>query len=71
VDTDAGLRHVEALLAVRDELSDRLRIQLVAFPQSGLLIRPGTAELLDRALALGAAYWVKLAQTLLAPGKAA
>jgi len=54
VDTDAGLRHVEALLAVRDELSDRLHIQLVAFPQSGLLIRPGTAELLDRALALGA-----------------
>jgi len=54
VDTDAGLRHVEALLAVRDELADRLRIQLVAFPQSGLLIRPGTLELLDQALALGA-----------------
>jgi len=53
VDTDAGLRHVEALLAVRDELADRLRIQLVAFPQSGLLIRPGTLELLDQALALG------------------
>jgi len=54
VDTTAGLRHIEALLAVRDELSGCLRIQLVAFPQSGLLNRPGTLELLDRALALGA-----------------
>jgi len=54
VDTDAGLRHIEALLAVRTELAEHLRIQLVAFPQSGLLVRPGTAALLARALTLGA-----------------
>jgi cytosine deaminase len=54
VDTDAGLKHLDGVHAVRDELSDRMRIQTVAFPQSGLLQRPGTAELLDQALANGA-----------------
>nr|WP_251864369.1 amidohydrolase family protein [Achromobacter sp. Marseille-Q4962] len=54
IDTDAGLRHLEGLLAVREELAGRVDIQLVAFPQSGLLVRPGTAELLDTALAAGA-----------------
>ncbi|QEI05936.1 amidohydrolase family protein [Pigmentiphaga aceris] len=54
VDTDAGLKHLEGVNAVRDELADRMRIQTVAFPQSGLLKRSGTAELLDQALASGA-----------------
>ena len=54
VDTDAGLKHLDGVNAVRDELADRIRIQTVAFPQSGLLGRPGTAELLDQALANGA-----------------
>ena len=42
------------MLATREALAGRVDIQIVAFPQSGLLIRPGTAELLDRALAAGA-----------------
>lgn len=54
VDTDAGLRHLDGVHAVREELAGRIEIQTVAFPQSGLLIRPGTAELLDQALAQGA-----------------
>lgn len=54
VDTDAGLRHLDGVHATRQELADRVEIQTVAFPQSGLLVRPGTAELLDRALANGA-----------------
>lgn len=54
VDTDAGLRHLEGVHATRDELAGRVEIQTVAFPQSGLLIRPGTTELLDQALAQGA-----------------
>ncbi|WMD18236.1 amidohydrolase family protein [Achromobacter seleniivolatilans] len=54
VDTDAGLRHLEGVLAARDDLAGRIDIQTVAFPQSGLLIRPGTAELLDDALLMGA-----------------
>lgn len=54
VDTDAGLRHLDGVHATRQELAERVEIQTVAFPQSGLLVRPGTAELLDRALANGA-----------------
>ena len=54
VDTEAGLRHLEGVLATRDALAPVQQIQIVAFPQSGLLGRPGTAELLDQALARGA-----------------
>ncbi|MDR5780727.1 amidohydrolase family protein [Caballeronia sp. LZ065] len=54
IDTDAGLRHLDGVLATRDTLREMLDMQIVAFPQSGMLIRPGTAELLDRALAEGA-----------------
>lgn len=54
IDTDAGLRHLEGVHATRQELAGRVEIQTVAFPQSGLLVRPGTAELLDQALAQGA-----------------
>ena len=54
IDTDAGLKHLDGVHATREELAGRIDIQTVAFPQSGLLARPGTAELLDRALAEGA-----------------
>ncbi len=54
VDTQAGLRHLEGTLRTRETLRDLQQIQVVAFPQSGLLARPGTAELLDRSLAAGA-----------------
>lgn len=54
VDTDAGLRYLEGVLDTRDTLADVLDMQIVAFPQSGLLIRPGTEELLGNALAAGA-----------------
>lgn len=54
VDTEAGLRHLEGVLRTRDAMQDVLQFQIVAFPQSGLLGRPGTAELLDQALAQGA-----------------
>lgn len=54
VDTDAGLRHLDGVHQTREALAGRVEIQTVAFPQSGLLIRPGTAALLDEALAQGA-----------------
>ena len=54
VDTQAGLRHLEGTLRTREALSEVQQIQVVAFPQSGLLGRPGTAELLDASLAMGA-----------------
>ncbi|MFF7439545.1 amidohydrolase [Streptomyces sp. NPDC008122] len=54
VDPDTGLDHLHALLGVREEFRDRLGIQLVAFPQSGVVAAPGVADLLDAALADGA-----------------
>jgi cytosine deaminase len=54
VDTDHGLWGIEGVMATRDCLREVIEIELVAFPQSGLLVRPGTLELLDAALAAGA-----------------
>lgn len=54
VDTDHGLGLLEGKLATRAALKGVIDIQIVAFPQSGLMVRPGTYELLDRALAAGA-----------------
>ena len=45
---------LEGVLATREDLAEIIDIQIVAFPQSGLLMRLGTLELLDEALALGA-----------------
>ena len=54
VDTEIGVKHVEGLLQTRAAMAPWQDIQVVAFPQSGLLQRPGTAQLLDEALTLGA-----------------
>ncbi len=54
VDTEIGVRGIEGLLATRENLADAVGIDLVAFPQSGLLVRPGTLALLEQALRLGA-----------------
>ncbi|SAL45888.1 amidohydrolase family protein [Caballeronia telluris] len=54
IDTDAGLAHLDGVLDTRAALADVLDLQIVAFPQSGMLERPGTRELLDAALAEGA-----------------
>lgn len=54
VDTECGLAGIEGVMATREAMRDQCTIQIVAFPQSGLLVRPGTLELLDRALAMGA-----------------
>jgi len=53
VDASVGLKHIETILAVRENYRELIDIQLVAFPQSGILSSPGTAELLDEALKLG------------------
>lgn len=53
VDSEQGLNAVHGVLRTREELADVAEIDTVAFPQSGLMIRPGTAELLDEALGLG------------------
>jgi len=53
VDSTVGLKSLETILKVREEYRDRIDIQLVAFPQNGILASPGTAELLDAAFDLG------------------
>ncbi|MCI9867430.1 amidohydrolase family protein [Rhizobium skierniewicense] len=54
VDGSVGLKSLETILAVREDYKDIIDIQLVAFPQSGILKSPGTPELLDEAIKLGA-----------------
>lgn len=53
IDTTHGLSIVEAVWQTRDKLKDIIDIEIVAFPQSGLMVMPGTAELLDEALKQG------------------
>ncbi|MCZ0811627.1 MAG: amidohydrolase family protein [Pseudomonadota bacterium] len=50
VDTEVGLAGIEGVAATRAALSGQVDIEIVAFPQSGLMSRPGTLELLDEAL---------------------
>ena len=50
---DPRLQAVEALLHVREKVKPYLDLQLVAFPQDGLLRTAGALELLDRALRMG------------------
>lgn len=54
IDTEAGLKHLHGTLATRKAMQDVQEIQVVAFPQSGLLVRPGTDALMDAAMAEGA-----------------
>jgi cytosine deaminase len=54
VDTDIGVRGIEGVMATRDALADVVGIDVVAFPQSGLLVRPGTLALMEEAMRLGA-----------------
>lgn len=54
IDSDVGLAHLEALLALREDMAKLIDIQLVAFPQSGIIHEPGMPDLLDAALAAGA-----------------
>lgn len=54
VDSIAGVEGVKALLAVRDEFRGIVDIQVVAFPQDGIIKDPGTAELMREAMGIGA-----------------
>jgi cytosine deaminase len=54
VDTKAKLIGINALLRIKSEFKDRIGIQIVAFPQDGILRDPGTEELLYKSMELGA-----------------
>ncbi|HEU0001340.1 MAG TPA: amidohydrolase family protein [Ktedonobacteraceae bacterium] len=54
VDSYAQLRGVEGLLALRERWRDVARIEVVAFPQEGIIRDAGTHELMEEAMRLGA-----------------
>ncbi|MGX4738303.1 amidohydrolase family protein [Kitasatospora griseola] len=54
VDPDTGLDHLCAVLEARERVRELIDVQLVAFPQSGVVAEPGVAQLLDAALREGA-----------------
>ena len=50
---DPGLVALRALLELRDEVRDIVELQLIAFPQDGVLSFPNGRELMREAIALG------------------
>ena len=54
IDDVTGLDHLAQILALRETWSGRMRIEIVAFPQSGLLSCPPAADYLDEAMRMGA-----------------
>src|ERR1700730_17726521 len=51
---DPELRALRALVELREEVGDQMDLQLVAFPQQGILSFDGGPELMRRAVAMGA-----------------
>jgi len=54
VDSVGGLLSVKSLLEVKEKFKGALDIQIVAFPQEGILRDKGTEELLEKSMELGA-----------------
>lgn len=54
VDPVIGLKGIIALLDLREEFKDLIKIEIVAFPQEGISEAPGTYALLESAMLLGA-----------------
>ena len=54
VDSKAGVRGVQALLALKEEFAGIVDLQVVAFAQDGIVREPGTDVLLREAMGLGA-----------------
>lgn len=71
VDDDVELSHVEALLDLREAYADRVDMEVVAFPQSGVTACPGAADLLDAAMDAGADLVGGLDPQSFSPGEAA
>jgi cytosine deaminase len=54
VDPEIGLKHLEALLAVKEMYADLVSVQIVAFPQQGFLFHAGAGALFREAFCQGA-----------------
>ena len=53
VDSKAKLEGVKALLKAREEFKGIVDLQVVAFPQDGVVREPGTLELMEEAMKMG------------------
>lgn len=53
IDPTIGLKHVEALLKVRESFADAVDMQLVAFPQSGVQSQAGLPDYMSAAIDAG------------------
>jgi cytosine deaminase len=53
IDTIGGLKPLKGVLALRERYRDRMTLQLVAFPQEGILKNPGCDRLMDEAMSMG------------------
>ena len=53
IDPAHGLSLVEGVWETREKLKGIIDIEIVAFPQSGVMVMPGTVELLDETLRQG------------------
>lgn len=54
IDPGVGLKNLEAVLDLRERFKEEVSIQVVAFPQSGIVTAPGASDLLDAAVRAGA-----------------
>jgi len=52
--TDPSLVGLEGLLELKEELKDEINIQIVAFPQEGIMSFPNGKELMEKAVKMGA-----------------
>ena len=52
--TDENLTALKAMIEVREEMKDYVTLQIVAFPQEGILSYPNGLNLLEEAIKLGA-----------------
>ncbi|GAA1370155.1 amidohydrolase [Streptomyces beijiangensis] len=55
IDADSGLERFEGVLAAKEAHKDRADVEIIAFPQAGLLREKGVPELMEEALSSGAA----------------
>lgn len=54
VDREIGLKHVEVLQRVKEKYGGRVTVQIVTFPQQGLINHPDNADLFREAFHIGA-----------------
>ncbi|WP_258803500.1 amidohydrolase family protein [Pseudarthrobacter sp. NS4] len=54
VDVDCKLERFEAVMAAKERFAHAARVEVMAFPQAGLLLEEGTVPLLEEALRAGA-----------------